>query len=255
MAADYSLTIDIDDTGLATLSSAGMQVALVWQADGLGVVAAMFEPMQTNTVTWPDSWNVYVSSAPLTPLGIVSINSNTSAVTGHLYTFDGSTFTATTADDSTVIQLQNDSPSQVTGGLANTLTVNGAAGPLAVTSAVAVPFNGLATLSPTNQVWLAALSGVEVGASVPQTYLIPQRVAKQSIVSMGALLLDFDTTPTQTASFDDTLNAFIPGPQASQVSGRRARATPTAVSCPPSGTRGLLRSATRSAETLSEDPK
>nr|WP_316656408.1 hypothetical protein [uncultured Gellertiella sp.] len=215
----YKLTLSIDNPGLQTISNAGMSVALLQPQQGASLQIVAMLPAATNnmSVTWSDSLYVFTSSNVLGSYQVLSINSYQQALTGQIYTFNGSTITPTgpTSLPNTV-QIENQSGGTVAAGLARVFTVNDQAQPLAVTIAASVLNNGLATFQISTQILLTVMGGAAVGMAIPNEafpdYAQMNYIAvdASTVTAQIPLLMTFTASnPSQTARFDDLNCQFV----------------------------------------------
>lgn len=218
----FSLEIQIDQAGLQTISSADMSVALLQPQDTAEcqIVALMTTASSAIYISWTDSLSVYTSSYSLQPYRTLQINSQSPAVSGQTFAFDGSTIskTGTTVLPNTV-QLTNSSGNTLTSGLAKVFDIDGTIQPLAITTASSVLANGQGSFQISNKFILTLLGGAQLGMAIP-SQVIPgfNAQSKQFISQVTAqppLLLDFTTTnASQTVYFDDQQNVFVIGSMA-----------------------------------------
>jgi hypothetical protein len=211
----YQLSIEIDSQGLNLLNQDGQFVTFV-QSVGSGrpVVWVSFQPSNTNTVTWTDSYSVYASTSPFQNGAQIFTQSTQPAAGGNIYTLNGGQFdNGQPGLPATQFGVANDDPSfnvngvqMVTSGLYQEAIVNGSptASPL---NAVGIPYQESATFTP--------IQGVQVVASPFQN----NGVVIDSVSAL-ALLVDLTQGPMQTIHFDDTAGQFVMG---SLPSGDRTR--------------------------------
>ena len=184
------------------------------------VIAILAKPAQNMIISWDDSVYVWTSSQPLKNYTTLSINNSLPALAGNLYSFDGAVIESKGQGLQGSVQIQNknssDTNNPVTVGLANVFTVNGNKQPLAITTAVSVLFNGLATFQISNNFWLTVLSESPVGTVIPRQ-IIPNAFNRLFMpggvfanVSQPALLLEFsDDNANQFAIYNNQQNQFI----------------------------------------------
>lgn len=218
---DFSLEIQIDQAGLQTISNAGLSVALlVPQAQSAYQIVAL-ETSATGTIhiNWTDAFSVYASSYNLQAYSILQINSQLTALSGQVFTYDGSAISQTGSTSlPSAIQLANSSGSTVTSGLAKVFEVNGQAQALAITTASSILNNGLGSFQIGSQMVLTLMGGAQTGMAVP-SQVIPGLQSKQhrkrtvpQVSVQPPLMLDFSVAnAAQTVHFDNLNNAFENG--------------------------------------------
>lgn len=163
---DFQLTITIDNAGLQTISEAGMSVALLQLQQPATYQIVALLPAATNTIliSWTDALSVYVSSTSLQAYSVLQINSQAQALSGQVFTFNGSYISPTGSTDlANTIQLSNGSLQTVTAGLARAFNVNGQLQNLAITTASSLLINGLGSFEIGNQFALTLLGGGKSG--------------------------------------------------------------------------------------------
>lgn len=218
---DFSLEIQIDTAGLQTISNAGMSVALLVPQDQAAYQIVALETSATSTIiiNWSDANSVYVSLYHLQAYSVFKINTQLSALSGQVFTYDGSVIsqTGSTSLPST-IQLANTSGGTVTSGLAKVFEINGQTQALAITTASSILNNGQGSFQFSNQILLTLLGGAEIGMAVP-SQAFPGVKSKQhrkrsvpQITIQPPLILDFTAAnASQTVHFDDQMNVFVNG--------------------------------------------
>ena len=96
---DFSLEIQIDEAGLQAISDAGMSVALL-QPQLLAdyqIVALLTSATSNMCISWTGSVWVYTSSYSLEAYSTLHINSQQPALSGQVFTFNGSTIDQTSS--------------------------------------------------------------------------------------------------------------------------------------------------------------
>jgi hypothetical protein len=214
---NFLLNIAFDVDGIQALSTTGGSVAiLVPQASSqYQVVAVLTAPLMNIQVTWSDTLTVYTSSTQLSTNQVVPINSWESAVLGNAYTFNGSLISsAGAAGAQSIVQLTNASGSTITTGLANTFTVNSQTQSLAITTAMSLLVQGLATFWPTNDIMVTVMSNAAVGMAVP-TYAFPPSSATcdislaEGVTVQPPITLSFSASDaTQSITYRDAKGQF-----------------------------------------------
>ena len=216
---DYTLNIQIDQSGVQTISGLRMSVALIQpQANAdYQIVAVLSKPANDMQITWTSALSVYTSNYALQAYTLLKINSYGSALSGQVFKFDGSTISETGSTSlPQTVQLTNSSGAPITSGLARTFAVNGNEKALAITSASSLLNSGLGTFPIADQVLLTVMSGAEVGMALPKEVLpnlsIYSRQVAPQISGQPPLLIDFSaSTTSQTVHFDDESATFRPG--------------------------------------------
>lgn len=220
----YSLEINIDQAGLDAIAGADLSVALLQPQENAAyqMVAVLTSALGTMHISWTDSESIFVSVYSLTAYSVPQIAESKAALSGQKFTYDG---VAITQSGSTslpeTIQLDNNSGSSVTSGLARSFTVNGSVEPVTITSATSVLQKGLASFQMSNTMLLTLLGGAQLGMALP-SQTIPgfqqHQVHKRSIPAVSVqppLLLDFTAGNTsRTVHYDDLNNTFVEGPLA-----------------------------------------
>ncbi|MEP3295501.1 MAG: hypothetical protein ABJO27_03265 [Pseudoruegeria sp.] len=217
---DFSLEIQIDPTGLQTISAADMSVAILQPQDQANyqIVALLTSATGTMNITWTDAVSVYTSSYSLEAYSILKINSFASALSEQSFTFDGTLIDQTGTNSlPNTVQLTNTSASTVTSGLAKNFNINSQPQDLAITTASSVLNGGMGSFQISNQIMLTLLGGAQLGMAIP-SQAIPNFESQSrstlisQITAQPPLLLDFTAeNPSQTATFNDQTNTFIAG--------------------------------------------
>jgi hypothetical protein len=224
----FTLNIQIDTSGVISLANAQMSVAILQAVPNSQylVIAALAKPEQNMIISWDDSVYIYTSSYPLKGYTTLLINSWLEALSGNLYSFNESTITCIGQGWQGSVQIKNQNISHtnnpVTAGLANVFTVNSNKQPLAITTAVSVLYNGLATFQISNNFWLTALSESQVGRVIPPQVIPNVSNALNNAsnvlsfmsflvsVAQPALLLEFsDDNANKSVTYNDQQNKFI----------------------------------------------
>lgn len=203
----YSLAIKFDNAGLAALHAAGQLVTLVKSVQGGSPVAwVSFKPMESNTVTWTESYSVYASSTLVEDGAQISTQSTQPANGGNTYKFDSGIFSSGTPGlPPTQYGVQNADPdfkigstAMVTSGLYQGAVVNGQStkSPL---NAVGVLYSETGKFTPVEKVQVFASNYQNNGLVISQ-------------VSSEALLVDLTNQADQTIHYNDATNQFAMGP-------------------------------------------
>lgn len=230
----FSLTIEIDSTGLTNLNTAGQQIGITtcFQIPSdLAVVWVAFRPTLTNTVTWQDDFSV-VAQLGVSGVGSrLTVNASDPASGGNTYPFRGGQFQSPTSGlPLSQYAVDNQQGSTITAGVARSVTANG-------TPFDTLPLNGDILLNgdtgfstPLDQILVYTASSLQNGLVLDSTTLssnprftslicrgragILQPFTAQIAVGTP-LLVDFSSQATQTIHYADNTNAFAPGPLAS----------------------------------------
>ncbi|MEM5473245.1 hypothetical protein WNZ14_16060 [Hoeflea sp. AS60] len=219
---DYFLEIQIDQAGLQTIANSGMSVALLQpqQNATYQIVAVLTSATGTMQIRWTDDEFVYASAYGLSAYSVPQINSSNSALSGQVFTYNGSLITQTGSTSmAKTIQVSNGSGSSATCGLARVFTVNGQAQSLAITCAASLLANGLGSFEISNQILLTLLGNAQLGMALPSDAIPNFKVSRMRKRSMAVvtvqppLILDFDAShAAQNVHFDDQNGSFVAGP-------------------------------------------
>lgn len=210
----FTLNIQIDKQGITNLQSAQMSVAMMQAVPDSQylVVAVLTNPLENIIISWDNSVDVYTSGFPLKSYTTLKINSHLSALPDNLYSFNGYQITCLGSGYQGSIQLENQSKNTITAGLANSFTVNGEVGQLAIMTALSLLYNGLGTFQISNNFWLTVLANANVGTVIP-SQAIPNTLGLEAlflIAAQPALLLQFsDANASYSVKYDDKNNEFI----------------------------------------------
>ncbi|HWU62055.1 MAG TPA: hypothetical protein VN112_08545 [Ensifer sp.] len=217
----YALDIQIGDEGLRTISRAKMSVALLEHQRDLDyqIVALMTPATNHLQISWTDAHLVYSSAYAVEAYTVLRINSQSTALSGRTFDFDGSALKQHgTSGLPGAVQFTNSSRNMITAGLARTFKVNGSEAAPTILSAVPVLPNGLGTLQFGMEIMLTLLSGTRVGMVIPSqaipgystTTRLPQ--SAHQIAAQPPLVLNFSAgSATQTVHFDTANNVFVTG--------------------------------------------
>lgn len=202
----YTLNIQFDDQGLKQVNAAQQKVTIVKQVpNGSPVAWVLFEPEETNVITWEEIYSVYASATNIQNGATIVTSSTAPASGGNTYTFKASQFGAgvpgINATDMAVYNqdaaITIDGVEEITSGLYQGATVNGgaSASPL---NAVPVLYNETATFTPIETIQVF-LSNYENNGLVITD------------VISNDLIVTYTTNPSQSIYFDDATNTFQPG--------------------------------------------
>jgi hypothetical protein len=166
----YELDISIDENAVSSIVQAMQAVtivkvvtSIVMTADGskttttqgyLPVAWLEFQPFETNTVTWTETYQIYASNTVLvagTPLQQLS---NAQVQLGMMYTFETNTFNESSCDQSATYNLKNAQGTKFNFGLSQQAIVNGSQSAFAPLNAIPVLNNQQATFSPIDTVYI-----------------------------------------------------------------------------------------------------
>ncbi|MGH3680224.1 MAG: hypothetical protein ACRDT2_08230 [Natronosporangium sp.] len=202
----YELTIQFDNQGLATINAASQLVTLVKSVgNGRPVAWVAFHPMESNQVTWTETYSVYSSTTQIQDGAQIQTQSTQPAVGGNTYTFAAGQFgigqanlpAASYGVTDNDPNFEVDGVQMITSGLYQGAVVNGQAtqSPL---NAVAVPYLETGQFTPVEVVQVFASSYQSNGLVI-------------SAVSSQALTVDFTSQLTQTIHYNDATNQFAAG--------------------------------------------
>ncbi len=206
-----SLTITMDSAGVATLSDAGYQIVLLADTQPAPLlVACLLNPIGSQSVTWDEAAEVYVSMSSFKPGQVISINSQAPAAAGTMYQFASNQLTDKGASsDASNIQLSNLNGETVTGGLAATFTSLQPGSPAAVTGA-SILNNAQATFEVRNDFLISAVTGVKVGSVLLASDFAQSPKAMTSLSALSLTPLPFASQDVTELSvrFNSATNQF-----------------------------------------------
>lgn len=197
----YQLTILIDPQGLQQILSAGESVVVANDPSSPGgppVAWLVFQPVQSNDVTWDSgTFSVYASNTVPQPGAVIIPFSTADAQLGSIYTLESSmSFSAASDGPADVATIENSSGGQATVGLQQSATVNGTSAPGPI-SAAALPQGVTGGFAPGNTVQVFVASANENGSVLAQ---IPPNAAKVKFSSQN---------PTATLVYNDATGGFM----------------------------------------------
>ncbi len=214
----YELDIAVDDTGLTQIAAAGQQVTIVKQVPGGELVAwILFTPLESNSITWTETYSVYASATNIEDGATIVTESTAPAAGGSTYSFESGQFAAEVPgiSDSDYAVVDNDADivingvEMITSGLYQGAVVNGnsSSSPL---NAVPVLYNETATFTPIETIQIFLSSYDNNGMVISE-------------VASDALTVTYTTDLVQQIYFDDATNTFQMGslPASDELKKRR----------------------------------
>ncbi|MFI2609402.1 hypothetical protein [Kitasatospora sp. NPDC018619] len=218
---EYTLKIEITDTGLNTIGNAQQSVCLAKDVGTAGstsntarTVWVKIDPGENNVVTWEEDYRIYASESKIVDGAQVSSTTRTRDVVtlDYCYPFTKNNVFGEGTEDKDgegYYSLHNGSnwtineERQVCSGLYQVSTVSGGGndtndqGPL---NACYVPYNEKGRFAPEEVVYVWAQKVADTG------------VVKEKVTT-DMLKVEYDTGETsKTVHYDDTDNVFKPGP-------------------------------------------
>ncbi len=199
----YTLNLAVDDAGLAAINASGQKVTIVKSVgSGEDVAWLLFEPLESNTITWEETYSVYASATNIEAGATIATQSTKVASGGNSYTFENGSFSnGVPGPGPTEYVVENQDSAitisgveMITSGLYQGAVVNGnnTAAPL---NAASVLFNETGTFTPieTIQVYLSSYNnnGLVI-----------------SSVASNALTVTYTDNTVASIKFNDTTNTF-----------------------------------------------
>lgn len=127
----YQLNISIDQAALGMIYSSGQAVAIVRNAGSTpeypsAVAWIVFEPMESNQISWEDSYQVYATETEPLIGTTIAMMSTTPAQTGWSYVFENGQFTGSAGgNDPQGFEIFSQQEGRTGFGLAQQASVNG----------------------------------------------------------------------------------------------------------------------------------
>ena len=207
----YTININIDATGLQTISAGNLAVTLAqpvysyvatsaYRAAVLGDLASgpaiawqVFQPVSSNQVVIETDYFLCMTTTPTTYGNVLQINSITDAPvqTGLIYLFQNGQISGpiSTEGPTGAYSVQNEAQGQThTFGLAQGATINGALQPNSMMNATPVIGNSQASFVPQQDIVIFLSSCTSAGTvipSLPATGLTVPLSSSQPIVNVG----------------------------------------------------------------------
>lgn len=199
----YTLNLAVDDQGLKQISESGQKVTVVKSVgQGNSVAWLLFEPLESNVITWEETYSVYASATNNQAGATIQTQSTKVASGGNTYTFENGSFSSGVAglgptdygvdnQDSAVVI---DGSPMITSGLYQGAVINGnnTAAPL---NAVSVLFNETATFTPIETIKVFLSSYDNNGMVI-------------SSVAGDALTVTYTDNTVASIAFNDATNTF-----------------------------------------------
>ncbi|GJM09187.1 MAG: hypothetical protein DHS20C11_14630 [Lysobacteraceae bacterium] len=201
----YSLNISIDPAGLKAIRAAGQKVTIAKPArDGHPVAWVLFDPLESNTITWDERYEVYANTTSQQGIATIETQPHKAASAGNSYSLENGMFSVgvpnlgptqygvRNRDSSSVI----DGVAMITAGLYQSALVNGnnSAGPL---NAVPVLFDEHATFEPTETIMIFLSNYGSTGT-----------VLNTDGVEGNVLTVTYTSNPVANIKFNDATNSF-----------------------------------------------
>ncbi|WP_437588275.1 hypothetical protein [Sorangium sp. So ce1000] len=204
----YQIDISIDSAGLQAIYGAGQRVAVVKGVASLVDAARLaalppvtvgwlvFQPLQTNQITWTESYAVYASSSALPPGAVIDVGAwSPAAEPGWIYTLEDGQISAAAGGVADAFTAVNQMRNGFCFGLLQEAVVNGA--PVCTPeSALPVLYNESAVLAPSASAWIFLTSAASGGTVL---YRVPDTALSLTLTSQS---------PTATVGFNDHDNTF-----------------------------------------------
>lgn len=200
----YQLNISIDNSALNAIYNAGQAVTLVKSvvadplvSGNLPVAWLEFQPLQENSITWIENYDIYATTSILQSGATIKMTSVTTTPVqpGWIYTFENAQFNGSAGGGSGTFNLENDMQGSFNFGLAQQATVNNVT-TFAPLNAMPVLFNEQASFTPEETVSIFLSSYVNNGVVISQ-------------VASNALVVTLTSqTPTANIGFNDASNTF-----------------------------------------------
>jgi hypothetical protein len=214
MPTQYQLDINIDADGVSSIVGANQAVTIVKCVTPFVMTAGVsktttnqvylpvawleFQPFETNTVMWTESYEVYASPPVLTAPGTIQQLSSTpqQAQLGWIYTFQNNTFTGAQGGggDAATYNLTNAQVTTFSFGLSQQAVVNGQSTTFVPLNAVPVMHNQQATFSPGKTVYIFLSTNLGNGVVISA---VPDQALKVTLTPQTPVAIGFnDATNT-----------------------------------------------------------
>ena len=215
----YQLSIAIDQAGVQQIYNLQQAITIVKSVvssplvtGNLPVAWIQFMPMEENTVTWIENYNLYASTSSLQAGATIQQTSITGVPiqTGWTYTFQNGVFTGASGGAGGSFNMQNEQGGTLSFGLSQQAMVNNV--PVnAPLNAVPVGNNELASFTPEEKVSIFLSSMVNNGVVLSQ-------------VASNALPVTLTSqNPTASIGFTDSNNTFFQNSAAAETPAVLAR--------------------------------
>lgn len=222
----YQLNISIDNTGLNHIYAAGQAITIVKSvianpvsSGNLPIAWISFLPLEANSVTWIENYNIYATTTQLNAGATIVQTSVTGAPvqTGWTYTFAQGQFAGAQGGSALTFNMNNQQGGMYSFGLSQQAVVNNVT-VMAPLNAIPVLTNEMATFTPQETVSVFLSNSVNNGVVLSQ-------------VASNALSVTLSSqNPSANIGFNDSNNTFYLT-QAAQVSpdsfARRLRSSQT----------------------------
>lgn len=208
----YQLNAIISATDLATITQAGLNIALIKITDsGKPLVWASFAPFENNTIQWQELYTLYAS--PIGAWPVVSVLSQTQqAVPQQNYTFQSSGAFSPPVQDPSIganvyeVTNQYSGSASMVFGLAQGVSINTVASPGNPINAQPVPLNTMGQFTPLNRVIIYLQGQV----SSPQGRL-RSTMALLKVISKGTTIDFSNYVSPITVTYQSSLGMFVQG--------------------------------------------
>ncbi len=200
----YQLNIAIDNAGLTNIYNAGQAITIVKSVvsnptsqGNLPIAWVSFQPLEENTVTWIENYNIYGTTTQLNAGATIVQTSVTGAPvqTGWIYTFAQGQFTGAQGGSTTTYNMNNQQGGMYNFGLSQQAIVNNVT-VMAPLSAIPVLTNEGATFTPEETVSVFLSNSVNNGVVLSQ-------------VASNALVVQLSSqNATANIGFNDSNNTF-----------------------------------------------
>ncbi|WP_128895145.1 hypothetical protein [Longirhabdus pacifica] len=171
---NYKLSVFFDDKDLERICCAKQKVVLIKQSGkGSPLAWVTFDPFELTEITWEDKYGVYASASATQNGATISKHSSKDAISEYCYTFSCGRFTQNFGKGKgpfpeTVIPadgygVYNQSGRDLTFGLYQDVSVNGASYPKSPINAVKVLNEDVDTFSPLEEVQIFLQSNIQQG--------------------------------------------------------------------------------------------
>jgi hypothetical protein len=215
----YQLNIAIDNNGLHNIYAAGQAITIVKSvvsnpvaSGNLPVAWINFQPLEENTVSWIENYNIYATTTQLNAGATIVQTSvtGTPVQTGWTYSFAQGQFTGAQGGSNLTYNMLNNQGSMFNFGLSQQAMVNNVA-VMAPLSAIPVLTNESASFTPEETVSIFLSNSVNNGVVLSQ-------VASNSLVVQLS-----SQNASANIGFNDSNNTFYLSASAQLTSGDFAR--------------------------------
>ncbi|HMJ40706.1 MAG TPA: hypothetical protein VK522_00265 [Pseudolabrys sp.] len=215
----YQLNISIDHIGLTNIYAAGQAITVVKSvvsnpvaSGNLPVAWINFQPLEENTVSWIENYNIYATTTQLNSGATIVQTSvtGTPVQTGWTYSFAQGQFTGAQGGSNLTYNMLNNQGGMYNFGLSQQAVVNNVA-VMAPLSAIPVMTNESASFTPEETVSIFLSNSVNNGVVLSQ-------------VASNALVVELSSqNASANIGFNDSNNTFYLSTSAQLTSGDFAR--------------------------------